>query len=120
MMHDPACPMAAAAKLLGDKWTLIVLRDLARGSCRFKSLEHSGEGISPSILTARLRELEDKGLISRRSFNEIPPRVEYTLTEKGRDVLPIIDALRSYGIRWCVTPALPIVPEVPDLQIANV
>ena len=118
-MSDPVCPMAAAAKLLGDKWTLIVLRDLARGSCRFKSLEHTGEGISPSILTARLRELEDKGLISRRSFNEIPPRVEYTLTEKGRDVLPVIDALRSYGTRWCVAQALPVAPELSDAQIAN-
>jgi DNA-binding HxlR family transcriptional regulator len=118
-MSDPVCPMAAAAKLLGDKWTLIVLRDLSRGSCRFKSLEHSGEGISPSILTARLRELEDKGLISRRSFNEIPPRVEYTLTEKGRDVLPVIDALRFYGTRWCVAQALPVGPELNDPQIAN-
>src|SRR5579859_2553334 len=104
-MNDPTCPMAAAARLLGDKWTLILLRDLARGSCRFKSLEQSGEGISPSILTARLRELEDKRLVSRRSFNEIPPRVEYTLTDKGRDVLPVIDALRSYGARWCIAPA---------------
>ena len=118
-MIDPVCPMAAAAKLLGDKWTLIVLRDLSRGSCRFKSLEHSGEGISPSILTARLRELEDKGLISRRSFNEIPPRVEYTLTEKGRDVLPVIDALRFYGTRWCVAQTPPIVPDAADPQAAT-
>ena len=118
-MSDPMCPMAAAARLLGDKWTLILLRDLARGSCRFKSLEQSGEGISPSILTARLRELEDKGLVSRRSFNEIPPRVEYTLTDKGRDVLPVIDALRSYGARWCISPVLADEPTTFSEQSAN-
>jgi DNA-binding HxlR family transcriptional regulator len=119
-MNDPTCPMAAAAKLLGDKWTLIVLRDLAHGSCRFKSLENSGEGISPSILTSRLRELEDKGLISRRSFNEIPPRVEYTLTEKGRDVLPVIDALRAYGVRWCSSPAGRDLADVSSSRAATV
>ena len=118
-MNDPVCPMAAAARLLGDKWTLIVLRDLAQGSCRFKSLENSGEGISPSILTARLRELEEKGLISRRSFNEIPPRVEYTLTEKGRDVLPVIDALRTYGVRWCVAQVLSTIPDSAEPQTVN-
>jgi DNA-binding HxlR family transcriptional regulator len=112
--------MAAAAKLLGDKWTLIVVRDLAHGSCRFKSLENSGEGISPSILTARLRELEDKGLISRRSFNEIPPRVEYTLTEKGRDVLPVIDALRTYGVRWCSSPSGHDAADVSSVRAASV
>ena len=100
-MRDDLCPIAEAAKLLGDKWTLIMLRDLAHGSCRFKALVESGSGISPSILTGRLRELEDKGVITRASYNEIPPRVEYTLTEKGRDVLPVIEALRVYGSRWC-------------------
>jgi DNA-binding HxlR family transcriptional regulator len=94
------CPIAEAARLLGDKWTLIVLRDLANGTHRFKDLAQTGEGISPSILTARLRDLEQKGLISRTSYNEIPPRVEYTLTAKGRDTLPVIEALRVYGERW--------------------
>src|SRR6266567_754768 len=102
-MKEDVCPIAEAARLLGDKWTLIVLRDLARGSCRFKTLENSGEGISPSILTGRLRDLEEKGIISRTSYNEIPPRVEYALTHKGRDVLPVIDALREYGTRWLST-----------------
>jgi DNA-binding HxlR family transcriptional regulator len=102
-VREGLCPIAEAAKLLGDKWTLILLRDLARGACRFKALVESGEGISPSILTGRLRELEEKGVISRTSYNEIPPRVEYSLTEKGRDVLPVIEALRVYGSRWCTT-----------------
>jgi DNA-binding HxlR family transcriptional regulator len=100
-VRDKTCPIAEAAKLLGDKWTLILLRDLARGSCRFKTLVESGEGISPSILTGRLRELEEQGVIRRKSYNEIPPRVEYSLTDKGKDVLPVIEALRVYGSRWC-------------------
>jgi DNA-binding HxlR family transcriptional regulator len=104
-MTGETCPIALAAKLLGDKWTLIVLRDLAKGPCRFKSLEQSAEGISPSMLTARLRDLEERGLISRRSYNEIPPRVEYTLTDKGQDVLPVIEALRQYGSKWLMAQA---------------
>jgi DNA-binding HxlR family transcriptional regulator len=104
IVRDGICPVAEAAKLLGDKWTLILLRDLAHGSCRFKSfLGQPGDGISPSILTGRLRDLEEKGIISRTSYNEIPPRVEYALTEKGRDVLPVIEALRVYGQRWCTS-----------------
>jgi len=100
--------------------TLIVLRDLAHGACRFKTLEHSGEGISPSILTSRLRELEEKGIISRKSFNEIPPRVEYTLTEMGRDVLPVIDALRTYGLHWCSSTKADVGTDVSARDIARV
>ncbi len=99
-MGNEFCPVAEAARLLGDKWTLIILRDLATGPRRFKELEHSGEGISPSILASRLRELEQQGIVTRTSFNEIPPRVEYTLTQKGRDALPVVEALRTYGTRW--------------------
>lgn len=101
-MSGELCPIAEAAKLLGDKWTLIILRDLAAGPRRFKDLAHSGEGISPSMLASRLRELEEQGLIIRTSYHEIPPRVEYALSEKGRDVLPVIEALRAYGERWLV------------------
>jgi DNA-binding HxlR family transcriptional regulator len=96
------CPVAEAAKLLGDKWTLIVLRNLAGGPRRFRDLAASGEGVSPSILTARLRELEEQGIVTRTSYNEIPPRVEYELTLKGQDALPVVDALRAYGARWLV------------------
>ncbi len=101
-MTEHVCPVAEAAKLFGDKWTLIVLRDLADGPRRFTELAHSGEGISPSVLTARLRELEERRLITRTSYNEIPPRVEYALTQKGLDALPVVDALRAYGARWLV------------------
>ncbi len=109
MSHD-VCPVAEAARLLGDKWTLILLRDLAGGPRRFSELEASGEGISPSTLAARLRELEERGLISRTSYNEIPPRVEYALTAKGYDALPVVEALRVYGARWLV-PVQALLPE---------
>ena len=96
------CPIAEAAKLLGDKWTLIVLRDLAEGPRRVKDLERLGEGISPSVLASRLKELEEQRIVTRTSYNEIPPRVEYELTEKGHDALPVLEALRTYGERWCM------------------
>ena len=104
-MKGEFCPVAEAARLLGDHWTLIILRDLEVGPRRFKELEQSGEGISPSVLANRLRELEEKGLVTRKSYNEIPPRVEYTLTAKGRAALPVVEALRAYGEQWLVADA---------------
>jgi DNA-binding HxlR family transcriptional regulator len=109
-MQTLPCPLAAAAKVLGDKWTLIILRDLLEGPCRFTDLERSGEGISPSILSARLRDLERHGLVTRTSFRELPPRVEYSLTHKGKDAARVIDALRSYGERWLVDSLLLAAP----------
>ena len=103
-VQEEVCPVAEAAKLLGDKWTLIILRNLANGPRRFKELEQSGEGVSPSVLAARLRELEERGMVIRTSYNEIPPRVEYRLDVKGQNALPVIEALRVYGSRW-LTPA---------------
>ena len=93
------CGVAAAAELLGDAWTLLLVRDLANGPRRFTQLQTS-TGISPRVLTDRLHALVERGVMTRRMYPEIPPRVEYELTEKGRDVLPIIAALRAYGERW--------------------
>ena len=107
-MADEACPpdagerfcgVAAAAELLGDAWTLLLVRDLAAGPRRFTQLQAS-TSISPRVLTDRLHALVERGVMTRRMYPEIPPRVEYELTEKGRDALPIIDALRAYGIKW--------------------
>lgn len=94
------CPIANAAHLLGDRWTLVILRDLADGSRRFSELEDASEGISPRTLADRLREMEGHGLIARESFREIPPRVQYTLTSKGIASLPVIEALRTFGESW--------------------
>jgi DNA-binding HxlR family transcriptional regulator len=94
------CPIANAARLLGDRWTLVILRDLADGSLRFSELQDSADGISPRTLADRLREMESQGLVDRESFREIPPRVQYTLTPKGFATLPVIDALRTFGDTW--------------------
>ncbi|HLI52017.1 MAG TPA: helix-turn-helix domain-containing protein [Thermomicrobiaceae bacterium] len=95
------CPIARAAKLFGDHWTLLILRDLEAGCRRFHELERS-TGMSPGVLSGRLRTLDAAGVISRRQYSEIPPRVEYSLTEMGRAALPLVDELRSYGERWLV------------------
>jgi DNA-binding HxlR family transcriptional regulator len=94
------CPIANAARLLGDRWTLVILRDLAEGARRFSELEEASGGISPRTLADRLRQMEGQGLISRESFREIPPRVQYTLTSKGLATLPVIEALRTFGDHW--------------------
>ncbi|MHB1004139.1 MAG: winged helix-turn-helix transcriptional regulator [Chloroflexota bacterium] len=99
-MSEEFCPVAEAAKVLGDRWTLIILRDLADGPRRFGELAHSGDGISPSILSARLHELEERQILTRTSYNEVPPRVEYTLTAKGRDALRVVEVMREFGNRW--------------------
>ncbi len=82
------------------KWTLLVIRDLASGTSRFCELERSLEGISPRTLSLRLRALEEEGIVARNTFPEVPPRVEYALTEKGEALVPLIDDMRRYGRRW--------------------
>jgi DNA-binding HxlR family transcriptional regulator len=94
------CPVANAARLLGDRWTLVILRDLSDGPMRFSELEGTSGGISPRTLVDRLREMESQGLLTRESFREIPPRVEYSLTPKGEATLPVIEALRVFGETW--------------------
>jgi DNA-binding HxlR family transcriptional regulator len=94
------CPVANASRLLGDRWTLVILRDLEDGALRFSELENTSEGISPRTLADRLREMEASGLIRRESFREIPPRVQYSLTPKGEATLPVIEALRAFGETW--------------------
>ena len=96
----PDCPVLATAEIVSGKWTLLLVRDLAAGHRRFGELERSMAGISPRTLSQRLRALEQQGIISRTSFPEMPPRVEYRLTEKGRALTPIIEEMRRYGLRW--------------------
>jgi DNA-binding HxlR family transcriptional regulator len=102
------CSVAACAEIIGSKWTALLVHDLSEGPRRFTELEHSCMGISPRTLSERLRWLEDEGLIERRSYPESPPRVEYELTPKGDALLPIIDAMRSFGRDWLhIEPAIP-------------
>ncbi len=102
MAHHPPdhCPIARAAALIGDTWTLLIVRDLTHGSRRFSELEESLAGISPKTLSQRLKMLEAANLISRQAFAEVPPRVEYALTEKGEALLPIIEAIKTFGERY--------------------
>jgi DNA-binding HxlR family transcriptional regulator len=97
---EDKCPVCATADLVCAKWTILVIRDLAEGCSRFCELERSLAGISPRTLSLRLRALEEEGIVERRTYPEVPPRVEYELTEKGRALLPLIDDMRAYGREW--------------------
>jgi DNA-binding HxlR family transcriptional regulator len=94
------CPVCRTADIVCGKWTLLVIRDLADGRSRFCELERSLAGISPRTLSLRLRALEEEGIVERHTFPEVPPRVEYALTDKGRALIPIIDSMRTYGNQW--------------------
>jgi len=97
---DETCPVCKTAEVVCGKWTLLLIRDLSEGHSRFCELERSLAGISPRTLSLRLRALEDEGIVERATFGEVPPRVEYALTAKGRALLPIIDDMRAYGEQW--------------------
>jgi DNA-binding HxlR family transcriptional regulator len=98
------CSVAATGEIVGSKWTVVIVHDLTEGPRRFTELEHACEGISPRTLAERLRWLEAEGIVVRRSYAESPPRVEYELTEKGRALQPIIDAMRDFGHSWLGCP----------------
>jgi DNA-binding HxlR family transcriptional regulator len=100
MALDPTCPVCRTADIVCGKWTLLLVRDLAEGRSRFCELERSLSGISPRTLSLRLRALEEEGIVERQTYAEVPPRVEYALTAKGRALIPIIDDMRTYGERW--------------------
>jgi DNA-binding HxlR family transcriptional regulator len=88
------------AEIVCGKWTLLLVRELAEGTSRFCELERALSGISPRTLSLRLRALEDQGIVERHTYPEVPPRVEYALTDKGLALLPIIDDMRAYGEDW--------------------
>ena len=97
---NSSCPVCRTAEVVCSKWTMLVIRDLAEGRSRFCELERSLAGISPRTLSLRLRALEEEGIVVRKTYPEVPPRVEYALTEKGRALLPIVDDMREFGRRW--------------------
>ncbi|MDQ6916084.1 MAG: helix-turn-helix transcriptional regulator [Actinomycetota bacterium] len=94
------CPVCRTAEVVCSKWTMLVIRDLAEGRSRFCELERSLAGISPRTLSLRLRALEEEGIVERKTYPEVPPRVEYALTEKGRALVPLVEGMREYGRRW--------------------
>jgi DNA-binding HxlR family transcriptional regulator len=99
-LSNSRCPVCRTAEVVCGKWTLLMIRDLAEGPSRFCELERSLEGISPRTLSLRLRALEEEGIVARNTFPEVPPRVEYALTEKGEALVPLIEDMRGYGKRW--------------------
>ena len=93
----PPCPVETTLMLIGDKWKVLILRDLRSGTKRFGELKKSVTGISQKMLTSNLRDMEENGLLTREVFPEVPPRVEYTLTDLGQSMGPILDAMAEWG-----------------------
>jgi len=92
--------IAGAMEIIGNKWTALILRDLASGEQRFCTLEKSVGNINPRTLSQRLDDLERHGIITKQSYAEVPPRIEYTLTKKGRDLLPVLEAMATWGSKY--------------------
>ena len=93
----PACPVETTLTLIGDKWKVLILRDLIPGTKRFGELKKSVGNISQKVLTVQLRAMEESGLVHREVYAEVPPRVEYSLTELGKSLKPILDAMWTWG-----------------------
>lgn len=98
-MGDKNCPVERTVNIIGGKWTLLVLRDLFEGTRRFGEIRVSLKGVSPKTLTDKLRELENSGIIQRKVYAEVPPRVEYSLTRRGQSLKKIFDAMQELGIQ---------------------
>lgn len=96
-MELPKCPVETTLMVIGDKWKVLILRDLMHGTMRFGELKKSIGHVSQKVLTAQLRDMEAKGLVIRTVYAEVPPRVEYTLTETGYSLKPVLDALWAWG-----------------------
>ena len=99
-MDLPACPVETTLTLIGDKWKVLILRDLMDGTKRFGELKKSIGTVSQKVLTAQLRDMEEKGLLTRTVYAEVPPRVEYTLTETGYSLKPVLDAMWDWGMDY--------------------
>jgi DNA-binding HxlR family transcriptional regulator len=96
----PACPVATAVQLIGSKWKLLIMRNLLERPWRFNELQRSLEGVSQKVLTDSLRSMEKDGIIIRKAYAEVPPRVEYSLSELGESMRPIIESLKEWGLNY--------------------
>lgn len=94
------CPVEYTASLIANKWKIIILRELLTGTKRYNELTRNVVGISAKVLTENLRELEKDGIISRKVYPEVPPKVEYSLTDKGEDLKNVIEAMKEFGIKY--------------------
>lgn len=100
MDNLPACPVEMTLKLIGDRWKVLIIRDLLTGTKRFGELKKSVGDITQKVLTSNLRAMESSGLITRKVYAEVPPRVEYTLTETGYSLKPILDSMVKWGTSY--------------------
>ena len=96
---EQKCPIEVTLDLIGDKWTVCILRELLTGTKRYRDLDKAITAVSQKVLTQQLRQMERDGLVSRKVYAEVPPRVEYSLTEKGDSLKPVLDAMCEWG-RW--------------------
>lgn len=96
----PACPVETTLLLISDRWKVLIIRDLLDGTKRFGELKKSIGNVSQKVLTANLRSMEDSGLLTRKVYAQVPPRVEYTLTETGYSLKPVLDALSEWGTKY--------------------
>lgn len=96
----PACPVETTLMLISDRWKVLIIRDLLDGTKRFGELKKSIGSISQKVLTSNLREMEADGLVNRKVYAEVPPRVEYTLTDTGYSLKPILDAMVEWGMEY--------------------
>lgn len=96
----PICPVETTLTLISDKWKVLIIRDLRSGTKRFGELKKSLSGISQKMLTSNLRDMEENGLLTRKTYPEVPPRVEYTLTELGCSMFPILDEMEKWGRKF--------------------
>ncbi|MFI3208789.1 MAG: helix-turn-helix domain-containing protein [Eubacteriales bacterium] len=100
MQPLPACPVETTLTLISDKWKILILRDLSSGTKRFGELKKSVTGVSPKVLTSNLRQMEENGIVNRVVYAEVPPKVEYSLTELGYSLDPVLDAMATWGIEY--------------------
>ena len=104
--YDMRCPVARTIDIIGERWTMLILRDLmVQGARKFQDFEQSLRGVSPKTLSARLKRLEDSGIVERRFYEQHPPRAEYVLTDKGRELGPVLKALFEWGRKNTAPPA---------------
>jgi DNA-binding HxlR family transcriptional regulator len=96
-MDLPKCPVETAVKMLGCKWRVLIVRELLNGTMRFGEIKKSVKGITQKVLTSKLREMEELGLLERKEYSQTPPKVEYTLTDIGYSLKPVLDVIRDWG-----------------------
>ena len=111
------CPIARTLDLLGDRWTMLIVRELLRGKRRFRDIEAGLPGIPPNLLSDRLKALEQAQIVTREYFRELPPRVEYVLTERGRSLEPVLESLAGWGMEHLMDTELPCERADPELLL---